>query len=573
MNISVEAMENFNATATPPISECKKRLEDSQVYLLVIGEMYGTIDKESGLSITEIEYEHAQKLYTEGRIKDLWIIKPTSKYVPNSEHKDSDEEKIRKLKEFREKVCKNVTPRHYDNLDDLKSEIYLQCYVSLQKTSSTSLEKAGINAEGIRQGGIYETKEIRFAHEKKQLPLEKSEKEELELQINEMNKLLKAIGKEEIKREKIDVKSVTMLGNYYYVKQEFEKAQEMYDLVLKYYPDDPRALNNKGSALRAEFQREEACKLFERASKLDPDYTDPKVNLGGILCELERPEEGLKILDEVYKIEKNNPDIALLLNIGFAHSKLGTNKIAHAFYEQAEKLNPKETLVLVNISTLYHSEKNYSKAIEYADKILQIDKKHTGALTIKGSCYVELRQYIKGIRYLQESLKIDPNEIVTLVNLGLAYRRLHDYNDRNEWFADWVEMYSLMALKIKENDPMALDHMGWCYNRCRKYDEAILFFNKALSTSSEIGYMMDKAEALLYLEKFDDVLEIVNTLIKKDQSELDLEILCTKYNLLIRMNKIQDADKFIMELEKELTPDQMKIVKIRKSIFGKIVTT
>ncbi len=574
MEISVEAMENFNATVTPPILECIKRLEDSQIYLLVIGKMYGTIDKESGLSITEIEYNHALELHGRGIIKDLWIFKPTPEYVAEPEHKDTDEEKIEKLKKFRNKVCKSHTPRHYDNLDDLKSQIYLQCYVSLKQVTIPLLEKAGISDEGIRKNGNYESKEIQFVHEKKQLPLSIEETQELELQINEMNKILKAIGKDEIQREKLDVKSVTMLGNYYYVKQEFGNAKEMYNLVLRYFPDDPRALNNKGSALRAEFEREEACKLFERASELDPNYTDPKVNLGGILCELNRADEGLKILDQVYKIEKENADVALLLNIGFAHSKLNNNKVAHEFYDQAEKVSPKDTLVLMNIATLYQGEKNYIKAIEYADKILAIEKKHPQALSTKGSSHLDLEHLRLGIIYLEESLKIEPKELTTLVNLALGYRRLHDYSRGNTWYADFVEMYANKALEINENDILSLDHIGWCYNRCGKAKESILFFNKALEiTPNHSGILMDKVGSLLQLEEFGEVLKIINHIIENNINEGDLQILSLKYNLLLKINKIEEADKFIDSLKSKLNTNELEIVKTQRPFSGRVITT
>ena len=111
----------------------------------------------------------------------------------------------------------------------------------------------------------------------------------------------------------------------------------MYDLVLKDFPDDTRALNNKGSALRGEKNREEAAKLWRRAIELDPNYTDPIVNLGGVLCELGNPKEALQILDPVYKKEIDNADMALLLNLGLAHSKIGNFEIAHEFYKKAAR--------------------------------------------------------------------------------------------------------------------------------------------------------------------------------------------------------------------------------------------
>ena len=71
LTIKVEAMEHFDATKTPVKTECLRRLNESQVYLLVLGEMYGSVDPETDLSYTELEYDLAIDLEKKGKIKDL----------------------------------------------------------------------------------------------------------------------------------------------------------------------------------------------------------------------------------------------------------------------------------------------------------------------------------------------------------------------------------------------------------------------------------------------------------------------------------------------------------------------
>ena len=69
LDIKVEAMEHFDASSTPLKEECLRRLEESQVYLLVVGEMYGSIDSETELSYTELEYNKAVELKKQNKIK------------------------------------------------------------------------------------------------------------------------------------------------------------------------------------------------------------------------------------------------------------------------------------------------------------------------------------------------------------------------------------------------------------------------------------------------------------------------------------------------------------------------
>lgn len=567
-DIKVEAMEHFDASSTPLKTECLRRLGDAQVYLLVVGEMYGSIDPETNLSYTELEYNRAVELKNQNIIKDIWVFKPTSKYKPILEHMESDDKKKEKLKKFREKVCTNHTPNYYDNLDDLRAKIYGRCYKALREIAEPLILQSGTSIEGIRQSGIPEETTVKFVHERKPLTLSVEEKEKLDKQINEMNKILKAVGTDKLKTDVIDVKSVTLIGNYYYVNEQFTNAIEMYDIVLKYFPDDTRALNNKGSALRGEKNREEATKLWRRAIELDPNYTDPVVNLGGVLCELGEPKEALRLLDPVYKKDIGKADTALLLNLGLAHSKIGNFGLAHEFYEKAENLEPKEIQIINNIMVLYQSENNFEKSIEYADKILNIEPHNPNALTSKGSCYLEIGNLILGTYYLNESLKHDPKEIVTLVNLAICYRRMHDFGAIKRWYADWVEIYAEKALAIKSDDFMALDHLGWVMNRCEIYDKAFELLEKALKSKPDnTGILLDTVDTLLRVNRKDKALSIVDRIIELDKPTLDVEILRIKYNLLLDMTKQSDAELFVKELKEKLTPEEIEHVKKRSRVF------
>ncbi|WP_256737407.1 DUF4062 domain-containing protein [Bacillus albus] len=55
-------MELFKAADTSQKETIKKWIEESDVYMLVLGGRYGSIDQETGLSYTHWEYEYAGKL-------------------------------------------------------------------------------------------------------------------------------------------------------------------------------------------------------------------------------------------------------------------------------------------------------------------------------------------------------------------------------------------------------------------------------------------------------------------------------------------------------------------------------
>ena len=59
-NLIPVGMEQFHAAPTSQWNVITKMINESDLYLLVIGGRYGSIDKETGLSYTEKEYNYAK---------------------------------------------------------------------------------------------------------------------------------------------------------------------------------------------------------------------------------------------------------------------------------------------------------------------------------------------------------------------------------------------------------------------------------------------------------------------------------------------------------------------------------
>lgn len=94
-------MEQFHAAPTSQWNVITKMIDECDLYLLVIGGRYGSIDKETDVSYTEKEYNYAK----EKGLPVLVLIKKPSA-ITESEKDDGDDkyDKMRKLDGFRERV-------------------------------------------------------------------------------------------------------------------------------------------------------------------------------------------------------------------------------------------------------------------------------------------------------------------------------------------------------------------------------------------------------------------------------------------------------------------------------------
>src|SRR5690606_18535532 len=64
-NVTVRGMEQFGARTETPLQTCLLEVEQSDIYVGIIGFRLGTVEPGSGKSYTQIEYERAMNLSKE----------------------------------------------------------------------------------------------------------------------------------------------------------------------------------------------------------------------------------------------------------------------------------------------------------------------------------------------------------------------------------------------------------------------------------------------------------------------------------------------------------------------------
>ena len=116
---SVRGMERFGARPEGPLQTCLAEVEQSDVYVGIIGFRAGSIDSTSGKSYTQLEYEHAMQLGI-----DVWIYladeqQAKVRYVDV----DTDSTLREKLKAFKGILREQHTVDTFVSADDLADKL------------------------------------------------------------------------------------------------------------------------------------------------------------------------------------------------------------------------------------------------------------------------------------------------------------------------------------------------------------------------------------------------------------------------------------------------------------------
>ena len=135
-----------------------------------------------------------------------------------------------------------------------------------------------------------------------------------------------------------------LLGQLYESTRDWNKAQEAYQKVLEFKPNDPVASNNLANVLlQAGGNPDMALSLAQTARRGMPDSPDAADTLGWVYYQTGAYRSAISLLQEALKLQQKNkaPDNAdLHYHLGLAYEKTKQPALAREQLERVLKINP-----------------------------------------------------------------------------------------------------------------------------------------------------------------------------------------------------------------------------------------
>lgn len=136
-------MELFTAGDKSQMDTIKKWIDESDVYMLILGGRYGSTESTTGISYTELEYDYAVE--TNKPLFAVVITDPAlEKKVQVGGTAFLEKENTKELKQFRQKVLSNISSFFEDEKD-----IRLSVHESLSDFASSRELKGWVQADEI----------------------------------------------------------------------------------------------------------------------------------------------------------------------------------------------------------------------------------------------------------------------------------------------------------------------------------------------------------------------------------------------------------------------------------------
>ncbi len=160
-------------------------------------------------------------------------------------------------------------------------------------------------------------------------------------------------------------------GNAAQARGNFSEAERVFRQIIKINPNDAKAHNNLGIALRQQGKLDEAIASYQQAIKIDPNHADVHYNLGNALYNQGKLEEAIASYQQAIKIDPNYADAHY--NLGIALRQQGKLDEAIASYQQAIKIDPNHADVHNALGYALQKQGKLDEAIKQYELSLKID--------------------------------------------------------------------------------------------------------------------------------------------------------------------------------------------------------
>ena len=242
-----------------------------------------------------------------------------------------------------------------------------------------------------------------------------------------------------------------MLGAVLLQLGRFEEAERQLRRAVQIAPNSPEARNNLGLALRYLERYEEAVWAFDRAISLRPDYAQAYCNRGNALRLQGRFEQALESYDRAVALDPALADA--FYNRGGVLEEMQLWDDAVASYENALALKSDFPQALNNLGNSLFNLAHYEEALDRFNQALSLAPPNADVLTNRGNVLREMRQFTAALSDHNAALALNPSNVECFNNRGSVYREvgrldeaLADYRRALELDPDHVGARANLAL-------------------------------------------------------------------------------------------------------------------------------
>ena len=109
------------------------------------------------------------------------------------------------------------------------------------------------------------------------------------------------------------------------------------------------------------------------------------------------------------------------------HEKLGRSEEEEADYIDALRLNPTNVSALYHMGLFYERQEKYKEAMDYFQKLVQVDPNFPPVYNARGMIYDRLEDYPHSYSEFTKAIELDKSNAVFYHNRGCCLKNMEKY--------------------------------------------------------------------------------------------------------------------------------------------------
>jgi tetratricopeptide (TPR) repeat protein len=308
-----------------------------------------------------------------------------------------------------------------------------------------------------------------------------------------------------LQKDSANADALYYLGLNYEAVSDYLKAAEALKLAVKYRPGNAKLLATLGSDEFNSGLINEADTVLYKAFLLDSADSHIQILLGKVYMNEKKWAEACIIYSRLISTDSTNS--SFYQQLAQCYSNLGKTSEAVKNDVMANKLNPRNQDIILDLTYLYFQQQQYHDALSILDNGLMYYRSsaklfkwkgdiylntsdyynalysyqnalHYGdssgnVLTSIGECLYWIKKYPSAINFLEQSIEVSPKDPTTYFYLGASYKALNKLEMAMDYFktADTLLQNSLLS---------SVDvQIGSIYQIQQKYKEALEYYREA----------------------------------------------------------------------------------------------
>ena len=249
-------------------------------------------------------------------------------------------------------------------------------------------------------------------------------------------------------------------------------AQDLYNQILKIYPNHSQTLNNIAIIFINSQEYQKAKKFYEKSIEINPNYADAHNNLGLTYVNLKDYQKARKCYEKAIELNPNYADAHY--NLGGLFNELRENQKSKKSYERAIEINPDHANAYNNRGILFKESGDLQKSKNCYEKAIEINPNDAKLYNNQGNTYKEFGEFQNAVSCYKKASELNPSYDESHANLGLTYNELNDYQKAKECFEK--------TIKINPNHANAHNHL---LKSIYKLNDQSILFKKLDSITKE----------------------------------------------------------------------------------------